>query len=294
MGRLFALLAHETEHVDRLGVERRDGRLAALHIPSVAAAGGGDPQYASAGLQLVEHAVHGGEVLAVLDRLFVRIGVDVLLGMDADEVAAHRERDGQGVGGDLVAGDEVHLLGLVRKSGLFEQGGYHLRIRLGLVVGQEDDVLPVLDLLGGLLEIVHAVDDGSLDVHHGAEELAAPFVKVESVAVLCFRVAAQSVVRHVEDELVGSHSELESVLQAFHDALECRIRLGGVVLRGLEGGLAGGDVLLAEVLQCWHQLRLVVERRLDEADGLLQGGLVLWQEARFFLRLLRTHGLGCL
>lgn len=90
----FTLASHELEHVDRLGVKRSNRGLSGLDVTSVASARRSHPQDATTLLQLLQHTTHGRKILAILDSLGLWIRINVLFGMDANEISPHGKRNG--------------------------------------------------------------------------------------------------------------------------------------------------------------------------------------------------------
>mmetsp|Transcript_3070 Transcript_3070/g.7250 ORF Transcript_3070/g.7250 Transcript_3070/m.7250 type:complete len:324 (+) Transcript_3070:224-1195(+) len=237
----LGLLSHQSEHVNRLAVKGGNGCLARLGVSSIASTRGGDPDHGSSLLELFEHATHGLHVLAGLVGLGIRIGVDMLLGVDANEVASHAKGNRQRIGGHLVAGNIDNLGGFLGVSGLFQQDGHDLGIGFRLVVGIENDILAVGSLFHGLGEVVLAHDDGFFRIHKVTKEIASPPVEIKLAADL-FRngvVPTQGVVGDTKLKDVFSQTVREGKLDARQNAIQSGSRLGvldGVLFMGFLGG----------------------------------------------------------
>mmetsp|Transcript_11015 Transcript_11015/g.27093 ORF Transcript_11015/g.27093 Transcript_11015/m.27093 type:complete len:338 (+) Transcript_11015:327-1340(+) len=177
----LGFVPHETEHVHGLLIERCDGYLPRGDVAAVPSPARCDPDGHAALLQAPEHGAHGGHVLPALGRLGIRVGIDVLLRVDAEEVPSHGKGHGEGIRGDLVTGHISNFGGEVSDivGDRFEEAADHLRIRLGLVIGEEDDIFARLDLLPRPLEIVLAQHHGLIKVHGRPEEIAPGLVKVD-------------------------------------------------------------------------------------------------------------------
>mmetsp|Transcript_10197 Transcript_10197/g.30400 ORF Transcript_10197/g.30400 Transcript_10197/m.30400 type:complete len:394 (+) Transcript_10197:2116-3297(+) len=260
--RLARLHPEDVEHEHGLGVEGSDDELARLGVGAVAAAGRGHPEdLAALGEELAE-ARHRLHVLLLLLVLELRRVVDVLLGVDAQQVAAHGEGDGERVRRHLVAGHADDLLGeLLRLRAALEEQRDDLRVGLGLVVRQEHDVLAALQALHDLVELLLALEAAVLLHHQRAEEVVAPGVEVR-------RLVADGLVERAE--LVRLHELLrEAAHERLQHAHEHRRVRAGLLVRL--------KVFSHEPLEDAHEL-------LRDAHGLLRRG-----ELRRDLRVGRVH-----
>jgi len=88
---LLGFYSHKAEHVNGLSVKFGDGDLASFNVPAISATGGGNPETRAAFFQHTKHLIHGSQVLLLLYRLSLGIGIDVLFAVNAQEVAAHGE-----------------------------------------------------------------------------------------------------------------------------------------------------------------------------------------------------------
>mmetsp|Transcript_17286 Transcript_17286/g.50232 ORF Transcript_17286/g.50232 Transcript_17286/m.50232 type:complete len:303 (-) Transcript_17286:431-1339(-) len=271
MGGYLGLVPHEAEHVDHLLIEIGNGDLTGVDIPPVPPPRGRHPQARPALPHHPQHGRHGQHVLLLLDALHLWVSVDVLLGVDAEEVAAHGEGDGERVGRDLVPRDVSDLGPLLPVSRLLEEAREDLRIGLGLMIREEDDVLPRLDLREGLLQVVRAEDDRVVDVHGAAEEVAPEFVVIVGVAILQVGIpSSEGRVLDAEGVPVRSHAVLHAQFQRLGKS-------GGRLLRSILGVarlvrvLHRREVLGREVLEhMCHGGSL--DGRDDVLDELIAGG----------------------
>jgi hypothetical protein len=88
---LFGFHSHETEHINGLSVKFGNGDLASLNITAISTTGRGNPKTRPAIFEHAKHLVHGSKVLLLLYWLRFGIGIEVLLAVDAQEVATHGE-----------------------------------------------------------------------------------------------------------------------------------------------------------------------------------------------------------
>lgn len=102
---------------------------------------------------------------------------DVLLRVDADQVAAHRVRDGHRVRRDLVPREEDHLLSQRRDDGVLRALKHqrdHLWIGFCLVVRQDNDVVAIGDQLRNAARLVDAEELRPLEFDQRPEEIVRP------------------------------------------------------------------------------------------------------------------------
>mmetsp|Transcript_7822 Transcript_7822/g.19467 ORF Transcript_7822/g.19467 Transcript_7822/m.19467 type:complete len:384 (-) Transcript_7822:222-1373(-) len=212
----------------------------AVSLGPVAAARGRDPHEHAA---LVQRALHGHQRLAVrlhLGRLELGHVVQVLLGVHAEQVAAHGEGLAQRVGHHAVARDVDDVGGQLGVAG-HEHVRKHARVRLRLVVGQQHHVVPRVDVRLDLVPAVLVAQHRVVEVGEGAH-VALAECKVVIVGAGDALVEGGEGVRL--DELVG------------HCVCNHGLNLGSKVLAGTLL-VAGGDglvVVLEEVDPQRHEL----------------------------------------
>ena len=132
-------LGHQIEHLDTLRIEPGHFNLPRRVAP-VAAAARRHIDALAAFRQQLAHALHRLSVVHRLARLLFRRIVDVALGEDAEQVAAHAERHGQRIGDHALTRHEDHAFpdgGIA----VFEEQADRLRIAFSLMVCQHHDVL---------------------------------------------------------------------------------------------------------------------------------------------------------
>ncbi|VEU45308.1 unnamed protein product [Pseudo-nitzschia multistriata] len=290
-----ALDANRNEaKVSLLTLEWSNGGLAGGGVSAIPTTRRGDPQNAAALFELRQHASHCLHVLSGFLALGVGICVDVFLGVDADEVAAHRKGNSKRICRNLVAGYVDDLSGFFGVSRLFEEDRHDLRVGLRLVVGVKDHVLALRSLFHRLLQVVLAQNNRILHVDKVTEKITAPLVKIQSVPdFLGYRIVPpQRVVGNAELELVLAHPKLLPELDGLRDALEGGS--GGVLLRWLlrVRGLVGRHILGAKVDDRAKHLRGgALQAGLDGGGGLVESRLVVGvQLERFFSLFLRGGG----
>lgn len=64
----------------------------------------------------IPHRLHAIHILCLLHRKLFRWIFDVFFGVDTDKISAHRERNGDWVIGDFVAGDIDDVLSYMSKT----------------------------------------------------------------------------------------------------------------------------------------------------------------------------------
>mmetsp|Transcript_26883 Transcript_26883/g.56616 ORF Transcript_26883/g.56616 Transcript_26883/m.56616 type:complete len:422 (-) Transcript_26883:288-1553(-) len=245
MRRRLGLIPHQPEHIHRLLIERRNGNFARLDVPSVPPPRRRHPNGAPPALEHLQHLVHGPHVLRRLGRFGLGIGVDVLLGVDAQQIPPHGEGDCQGIGGDLVSRHVRDVRGeiTVFRSHRFEETGHDLGIGFRLMICEEDDVFSVSNLFQRLGHVVLAENEAPSQIHRRTEEVAARGVEVR-LGVRAQHgeegfvgVAFVGAVGVAAEGLVGGAGEGEfgGAEAVFHAELEG----GGHFLRGLAGGDGG-------------------------------------------------------
>mmetsp|Transcript_22305 Transcript_22305/g.75074 ORF Transcript_22305/g.75074 Transcript_22305/m.75074 type:complete len:361 (-) Transcript_22305:130-1212(-) len=176
---LLRLHAEEAEHVDVLRLEgRREDLAAALGGGPVPPAARRDPHTIPALQEQLAEAPHGPLVVRRLLILKLRRVGDVALRVDVEEVAPEAHGRGHGVRGHAVAGDGNHV-GAELRVLFVQQDGQHRGVRLDLVVGENDHVVPRLQLFHNFVQDLLALDDGRLAVDHRREKLHAKRVHVE-------------------------------------------------------------------------------------------------------------------
>ncbi len=121
MGWRFRFFRHEIKHFDALRVER--ARLPTFpEGPSpIAPAARSDINDFAAFGKKAAHLLHRTFVVELFFRFEFRGMVDIALGIDAKQIAAHAERNGEGIGDDSFAGYINDILGDSRDA-FFREG----------------------------------------------------------------------------------------------------------------------------------------------------------------------------
>mmetsp|Transcript_36035 Transcript_36035/g.112646 ORF Transcript_36035/g.112646 Transcript_36035/m.112646 type:complete len:244 (-) Transcript_36035:410-1141(-) len=176
----------QSHHLNRVGVKGRQLDLAGLGTAAVTPTGRGEPHAGSAQREHLAKLLEGLLVVSHLGHLQLRFGVDVLLGVDREEVAAAGEGDDDRVAEDSLTCHEDDLggdLAVLRAQLVLKEGEDAVSVALRLMVGQEDYVLPSLELRLDLLQVVCSDDLRLVPVHQRPREVDSEGLVVEELAV---------------------------------------------------------------------------------------------------------------
>mmetsp|Transcript_6489 Transcript_6489/g.9554 ORF Transcript_6489/g.9554 Transcript_6489/m.9554 type:complete len:219 (-) Transcript_6489:660-1316(-) len=163
----LGLIPHQSEHIHSLLIKRCNGDLATLHIPPITSTTGCYPNSHTTLLQPLQHTIHSCHILSRLSRLGLWISINMLLGMNTQQIPSHTKRHSQSIRSNLMSRHIRHMRGQIPHllPHSLKQTRHHLRIRLGLMIGQKDDILPRINLLPCLFQIVLSQHHTMFQIH---------------------------------------------------------------------------------------------------------------------------------